>query len=49
MKLKRLLPVRELTPGASLVHTQKVIHVQGKDEQLVFYRARFIWSGFECN
>ena len=28
-------PGAELAPGASLVHTQKVIHVQGKDEQLV--------------
>ena len=35
MKLKRLLPVRSWLPGASLVHTQKVIHIQGKDEQLV--------------
>lgn len=28
-------PGAELAPGASLVHTQKVIHIQGKDEQLV--------------
>ena len=27
-------PGAELAPGASLVHTQKVIHIQGKDEQL---------------
>lgn len=27
-------PGAELEPGASLVHTQKVIHIQGKDEQL---------------
>lgn len=27
-------PGAELKPGASLVHTQKVIHIQGKDEQL---------------
>lgn len=27
-------PGAELEPGASLVHTQKVIHIQGNDEQL---------------
>ena len=27
-------PGEELVPGASLVHIQKVIHIQGKDEQL---------------
>lgn len=27
-------PGAELAPGTSLVHTQKVIHIQGKDEQL---------------
>ena len=27
-------PGAELAPGASLVHIQKVIHIQGKDEQL---------------
>ncbi|MPN07438.1 hypothetical protein SDC9_154708 [bioreactor metagenome] len=27
-------PGAELAPGASLTHTQKVIHIQGKDEQL---------------
>ena len=42
-------PGAELAPGASLVHTQKVIHIQGKDEQLVPIVQDFIWSRFECN
>ena len=29
--LKTSSPGAELAPGASLVHTQKVIHIQGKD------------------
>jgi len=39
-------PGAELAAGASLVHTQKVVHIQGEDRQLA---TKIIRSRFECN